>query len=217
MGGDLQFWLRVAIESLSLFFIVMGLFGLLVPVFPGLVVIWIATLAYGLISPGAFDALGWGMFVPITLLMLFGSVVDNLLMAKKARDKKAAWTSIGLGILAGIVFSMLLPPVGGIIAAPLTLFLAEYLRRVGDRGKENAVTPTGRHFRPVLAWIRYSFRRDQNYANEQERAEAAFIRTSAREAFETVKALFAGWGLAFLVRFPIGLVMAGLWMIWAWA
>ncbi len=171
MSGDLQFWLRVAIEALTLFFIVVGLVGLLVPIFPGLVVIWIATLVYGLISPGAFDALCWTMFILITVLMLFGSIVDNLLMAKKARDKNAAWVSIGLGILAGIVFSLALPPLGGILAAPLALFLAEY------------------------------FRRQRNY----------------REALQTVQALFAGWGIAFLVRFAIGLVMAGLWMIWAWA
>jgi uncharacterized protein YqgC (DUF456 family) len=200
MNGDPQFWLRVMIESLTLFFIVMGLFGLLVPIFPGLVVIWIAVLAYGLISPGAFDVLGWAMFILITLLMLFGSVIDNILMAKKARDKQAAWTSIGLGILAGIVFSLLLPPVGGILAAPLALFLAEYLRRLGGRANEGAVTKTGGGLRAVLALIRLWLRREKRFKNEQEQARAALIRESAGEALDTVKALFIGWGMAFLVR-----------------
>ena len=169
MPTDPEFWRQVATESFTLFVIIIGLFGLIVPIFPGLVVIWLATLFYGIAS--GFGTLGWILFAILTVLMIGGSLVDNLLMASKAREKGAAWSSILLGILAGVIFSFALPPIGGVIAAPLTLFLSEYFRR-------------GRN---------------------------------APEAWDAVKALLVGWGWAFLARFLIGLLMTGLWMIWAWA
>ncbi len=168
---DWEFWLKVVIETLTLFFLLVGLFGLIVPIFPGLAVMWIAVLLYGLVT--GFQAgswLAWVVFVLITLLAIFGSIVDNILMAAKAREKEASWVSILLGFLAGIVFSFVFPPVGGLVAAPGALFLAEYLRR-----KKNA-----------------------------------------REAWEAVKALLIGWGWSFAARFAIGVVMTGLWMLWAW-
>jgi len=64
---------------------------------------------------------------------------------------------------------MIFPPIGGLIAAPLVLYLAELQRR-----------------------------RD------------------SEEAMVVVKALLTGWGLAFVVRFGIGVVMFGLWGIWAY-
>jgi len=36
------------------------------------------------------------------------------------------------------------------------------------------------------------------------------------EAKRVVKALLTGWGLAFMVRFGIGVVMFSLWGIWAY-
>jgi predicted tellurium resistance membrane protein TerC len=62
-----------------------------------------------------------------------------------------------------------LPPIGGIIAAPMVLYLME-MQRLGD----------------------------------------------SEEAKDVVKALLIGWGLAFVVRFGIGVVMFALWGIWAY-
>ena len=91
------------------------------------------------------------------------------LMGAKAREKGADWGSIILALLAGVLGTMLLPPIGGLIAAPLVLYLMEF-RRLGD----------------------------------------------AEEAKTVVKALLTGWGLAFVVRFGLGVVMVGLWGIWAY-
>jgi len=125
-----EFWLKVGIETLTLFFLLIGLVGLVIPIFPGLMVMWLAVLAYGLtVGFRTANWAAWVIFVFISLLAIFGSVVDNILMAAKAREKEAAWFSLFLGLLAGIVFSFALPPIGGLIAAPVALFLAEYLRR----------------------------------------------------------------------------------------
>lgn len=126
-------WLKFGTEWLTLTALLVGLFGLLIPIFPGLLVMWLAALAYGIFSNG-FDTLGWVMFILITLLALFGSVVDNIVMGAKAHQGGASWVSIVFGFLAGIVGTAVFPPIGGLILAPLVLFLAEYSRQK-DRKK----------------------------------------------------------------------------------
>lgn len=106
-----------------------GLFGLVVPIFPGGVVIWLAGLGYGLL----YGISGWGIpiFALMTVLMIAGALADNVMMGASARQKGASWTAILLGLLAGVVGTIFFPPFGGLIAAPLTLFAVEFLR-LGD-------------------------------------------------------------------------------------
>ena len=127
---DLEFLARVLLETLTLFFMLVGLAGLLVPIFPGLMVMWLATLIYALIqvSNESMHWFEWVLFAMITLLMIAGSVVDNIIIARRVRDKKVPWGSIILGYLAGILGSLFFTPLIGIVAAPAGLFGAEYLR-----------------------------------------------------------------------------------------
>ncbi len=119
-------WLMVFITSITLIFMLIGLFGLMIPIFPGLVVMWLATLVYGFVT--GFETAGWVFFGLITLLMLVGSVVDNIMMGKKAHDGGASWISVAVGLISGILGSLFLSPLGGLVTAPLGLFLAEFVR-----------------------------------------------------------------------------------------
>jgi len=159
-------WLSTTIIILIALTMLFGLFGLIIPVFPGNVVMWLAALVYGLIF--GFGRLGGIMFAFITVLMLIAAAADNFLMGAKAREKGADWGSIILALVAGLVGTMIFPPIGGLIAAPVVLYVME-LRRLND----------------------------------------------AEEAKAVVKALLTGWGLAFIVRFGLGVVMLTLWGIWA--
>lgn len=104
----------------------LGLFGLLTTIIPGLTVIWAAGLAYGLVT--GFDTTGWIIFGVMTALMLFGNIVDNLLMGAGARAKGASWLSIGVALVAGIAGTILYPPFGGVIFAIIGLFTVEIIR-----------------------------------------------------------------------------------------
>lgn len=104
-----------------------GLLGLIVPVFPGTVVIWLAALGYGIVS--GFSTLGWVLFAAITVLMLAGTMVDNLFMGAGARKGGASWNTILAALLAGVLGTLLFPPIGGVIAAPLAVLLLEYSRQ----------------------------------------------------------------------------------------
>jgi uncharacterized protein len=130
----LPLFLQIALETLTLFVLLVGLFGLIMPVFPGLVIMWLGTLVYALIQNAAGKMTGWDWFafVIITLLMIVGNIADNIIIARKMRDQYIPWGSILLAFAAGIVASIFFTPIIGLIAAPLGLFLAE-LRRLKNR------------------------------------------------------------------------------------
>jgi uncharacterized protein len=160
-------WLDVSIFAIVQVFMLVGLFGLVVPLFPGIFVMWLAALGYGVLA--GFSTLGIVLFVLITLLMLVGVTIDNVLMGVGARRGGASWWTIGAAFVAGVLGTILFPPIGGIIAAPLAVLLLEY-RRWGE-------------------W---------------------------EKAWGVLKGLAVGWGLSFVARFLIGLLMMGLWWLWAW-
>lgn len=122
-------WLETTSLILIILTISVGQLGLIIPIFPGNVVIWVATLVYGIIF--GFGNLGGVLFALITLLMLIAVGADNVLMGAKAREKGAEWSSIIAALGAGVIFTFVFPPIGGIIAAPLVLYLMEY-RHLGD-------------------------------------------------------------------------------------
>jgi uncharacterized protein YqgC (DUF456 family) len=159
-------WLEVSSFGLALFFMLVGLFGLIIPVFPGILVIWLAALGYGLVA--GFDTLGIVVFALITVAMIAGVTVDNILMGAGARQGGAAWSSIIVGMIAGVVGTIVIPPVGGLVAAPAAVLLMEY-----------------------------------NHQRDWEKA------------WRATRGLALGWGLSFLVRFGIGVLMIGMWLLWA--
>jgi uncharacterized protein len=137
-------WLDFITFVLVQLFMFIGLIGLLVPIFPGLAVIWLAAVGYGVVqyfsNDGRVGAAGIIIFIFITLLMLVGSIVDNIMMGAGARKGGAAWLSIGVALLAGVLGTILFPPFGGIIAAPLAVLALEYIRLRDLRKAGQALT-----------------------------------------------------------------------------
>ena len=127
---NFQFWLDVFLQSLTLFFLLVGLLGLVIPVFPGLTVMWVATLVYAIAQQmsGKMTVWDWILFSLITLLMIGGNIIDNIIIARHMRDKDVPWLSIAISFLAGLVASLFFTPIVGIVASPVGLFLAEAYR-----------------------------------------------------------------------------------------
>ncbi len=115
-----------------------GWLGLLIVVVPGLVIIWSAALVYGLAV--GFNTVGWVLFAIMTVLMIAGSVIDNILIGASAKQKGASWWSIAAALVGAIIGTIVLPPLGGLLFAMIALFILEYLR-VKDLRK--ALTTTG--------------------------------------------------------------------------
>jgi uncharacterized protein len=115
-----------ALDLVLLAVMLFGLFSLVMPIMPGLAIIWVAVLVYAFVT-----GLNWVsgiLFAVITILMLAGGVVDNLFMGAGAKMSGASWLSIGVALAAGLVGSVLWPPLGGILLALVAIFLVEIIR-----------------------------------------------------------------------------------------
>ena len=126
MGNAALLLLQIAV-ALTM---AVGLIGLVIPVLPGLTIIWAASLAYGLVT--GFTWQSGLIFALMTLIMLAGNLADNFIMGASARAGGASWLSIVIALIAGVIGTILLPPIGGILAALLGIFVVEVIRMQGN-------------------------------------------------------------------------------------
>ena len=166
--GPYSFEIEQIARGITIVMMAVGL--LVIPILPGLVIIWVSALGYGIAA--GFGVLGWVMFALITVLMLAGSILDNVLMGAQAHKEGAPWWVVLIAMAAAIIGSFVIPIpiIGGILASLLVLYLVEWLRL-----------------------------------------------KDPKRAVASMKGMLIGCGWAFVFRFIIGLVMIGLWLIWAWA
>jgi uncharacterized protein YqgC (DUF456 family) len=105
---------------------VVGLVGVVVPVLPGLLLVWVATVATTLLA--GTDAVGWLMAAWLTLLFAMGTAATVWLPARQGRRGGVPTSSL-LGALAGaIVGFAIVPVVGFVLGAVAGLALAERRR-----------------------------------------------------------------------------------------
>ena len=126
----LETFLQFGLQTITLFILLFGLVGLIVPVFPGLTVMWLATLVFAILQSagGLMTGWDWFLFALITLLMIGGNIVDNVIIASKMRGHEIPWKNILLCYAAGIIVSLFFTPLIGLIASPVALLGLEYLR-----------------------------------------------------------------------------------------
>lgn len=140
-GFELPAALLIILQIVSIVLMIFSLVGLFTYIIPGLTIIWLTALVYGFITGFSGTPL---IYIIITALMLFGNSLDQILMGARARKNGAKWSSIVLSMLAAFIFSFLLPPFGGLIAALMVLFTLEYvrlrdLRKASGSTKEMAI------------------------------------------------------------------------------
>lgn len=137
----LEAFAQTVLQIVVLALLVFGLLGLLIPIFPGLTVMWIGTLIYAIIQAliGNMNWVDWLLFALITILMIVGNVIDNIIIAKHMRDKDIPWGSIFWAFAAGIAVSLIMTPIAGMVASPVGLYLAEW-RRLRDKTQAFANT-----------------------------------------------------------------------------
>jgi uncharacterized protein YqgC (DUF456 family) len=117
---------QIALPLVTLGVMLFGLFGLAIIILPGLVIIWAAALGYGALH--GMTSGGWLVLAFITILMLIGSFIDNIIMGASARKTGASWWSVLAAVILGFIGSFALPPVGGVVFALGGLFFSEYAR-----------------------------------------------------------------------------------------
>lgn len=108
---------------------VVGLFGIFLPVIPGLIIIWLSALFYGAVVVG-FDVFSPWVFALITLIALVAGTANLWLAALGAKTTGASWRTLIVGFVGAIAGTFLIPIplLGTILGYAAGLTLSEYVR-----------------------------------------------------------------------------------------
>jgi uncharacterized protein YqgC (DUF456 family) len=107
--------------------IAVGLAGVLVPVLPGLALVWVAILLWALQVRGT---VGWTVLAVVTALFAGGTVVKYVVPGRRLRRAGVPWRTTALGVALGVVGFFVIPVVGLLVGFVLGVYLAER-RRLG--------------------------------------------------------------------------------------
>ena len=134
-------WLYYLILVISGLLNLVGLVGLFLVFFPGLTVAWLGQLIWVIFVGFNKSHESWqfglkiGIFVVNTLIMIVGSLLDNILGASGSRKKGVPWWEILVTMVVMIIAGTLLTPIGGLALSLGTLYLMEYRRLEKDTKK----------------------------------------------------------------------------------
>lgn len=119
--------LDVIVTVLAAIVMLIGVAGVVLPVLPGLMLVWLAALGYGLLVRWGI----WGpwLFAAITLAGLAGTLADMWASGAGAKVVGGAslWSIAG-GMLAGFIGLILGGPLGALIGLLAGMFLLEFWR-----------------------------------------------------------------------------------------
>lgn len=105
--------------------IIVGLVGVVVPVIPGLLLVWVGVGTWALARQ---DATGWTTLAVATVLLAIGSAVKYLVPGRRLRRSGVPWTTLFAGGVLGVVGFFVIPVVGLFVGFVLGIYLAERAR-----------------------------------------------------------------------------------------
>lgn len=115
-------WLELAVAVAM----VVGLVGLVLPVLPGLAVMWVAVGVWVVADGGG--AVRWATFAVVSILALVGTVAAVLWSGRKASDAGAPWWALLVALVGAVVGFITIPFVGIVVGGVGGLWLAELVR-----------------------------------------------------------------------------------------
>lgn len=116
--------LNIFLFLLALLIIFIGLVGIVIPILPGLLLIWGVILGYGLYTD--FATIGTAGFVVITLIAIFAGTADFWLPLLGAKNSGAQGRTLILGAVGAIIGTFLFPLFGTLIGYMAGVLFAEY-------------------------------------------------------------------------------------------
>lgn len=109
-------------ELVVLLVMLVGVAGVVVPVLPGLVLIWGAGVVWAWADGGGAR---WAVAAVLTLLLVVGTVAKYALPARSASGAGAPRRTLALGALGAVLGLFLIPVVGIVVGGVGAVYLAE--------------------------------------------------------------------------------------------
>lgn len=169
--------------------IVIGLVGIVVPVLPGLILIWAGVAVWAL---SRHDLAGWLTLGLATLLTVGGSLVKYLLPGRRLRSAGVGWPTLACGAIGGVVGFFVVPVVGLFAGFILGVYLAERYRLAS--GPATATPPPVGPVGPVGA-------------------PGPPAGTAVPTAWESTKAALVAVGWSIAIELATGLMVTTSWLV----
>lgn len=122
-----------------------GIVGTVLPIVPGLWLVWVAALGYGLVA--GFDWSGWAAMAVITALALAGTAASFSLPQRGAAGAGVPWWGQLVALATGVVGFFLIPVVGALLGFALGILVVSLLQ---TRDMRRAWTATKATLRGML-------------------------------------------------------------------
>jgi len=138
-------WIEPLIIVLTFLVMIIGLIGTVLPALPGIELIWLTAIAYGVMSWWTFRATTWwsvAWLVVSTLLLIVGEVLSYGAEVFSARKTGASWQAILASVILGLIGTFIFPILGTLVGAILGVFLVEWGRRKNWQEAIKAATGT---------------------------------------------------------------------------
>jgi uncharacterized protein len=114
-----------AATVLAAVLILVGLVGVIVPLLPGPVLIWVGI---GVWSFERGDLTGWVVLAVASVVLAIGLVAKYLLPGRQLREAGVPWITLAVGALLGVIGFFVIPLLGLPIGFVLGVYLSEFIR-----------------------------------------------------------------------------------------
>lgn len=115
-------WLELTV----LVAMIIGVVGLVVPVLPGLALMWVAAVVWAVVDGGGW--IRWSAVLVITVLALVGTAAATWMTGRQAGRAGAPWWVLVVAVVGMIVGFFTIPIFGLVIGGVGAIWLAELLR-----------------------------------------------------------------------------------------
>ncbi len=118
--------MEFAVLLLALLLMLVGMVGVLIPVLPGIAVVWavgVVTLLWQ-----DLDAVGWAVTAWLTVLLVLGTLATVVLPARRGQQAGAPASTLAGAAFGAVVGFFVLPVLGFLIGGLAGLLLAERAR-----------------------------------------------------------------------------------------
>lgn len=105
-----------------------GVVGVVVPVLPGLLLVWAGVAVWAFDRGGAW---GWGTLAAVTVLLAAGTAVKYLVPGRRLKRDGVPGRTLAAGAVLGLAGFFLVPVLGLFLGFVLGVYLAERVR-LGD-------------------------------------------------------------------------------------
>ena len=113
--------------GLAVFFILLGIVGVFIPIVPGTLLIWLTVVVYAIVERiNGFAAVDWVTLTALTLIALVTGLAEFWLPLLGAKVRGSSRRAILFGVVGGIIGTFALPLLGTVVGYAVGVLLGEY-------------------------------------------------------------------------------------------